>query len=378
VERETYMILPYSEQLNIGNLNRLFENTSNCYKFFWFQALIKNVSKDRARFSFNEILDEMIVDAWYMVTEYHLRLGPLGVKDNLEEVVKYIAKTYSLSQTIQPESLMNFLQSIEDSNIINYKKELIKNVPFRLLSPFLTDETKSPIFSCSIKQLVECINQQKGLPYYFVLLKGVDSEIEMGPIWVDYFLANKGILLGWIQFKLIHYLQSRNPSVPGISEKIEPPISRDLDRVRKYWRIVIQADPSIQDIFSGKSLNDSAISIDHFVPWQYVAHDELWNLHPIPKEVNSSKNNNLPLWSIYSEPFCELEYRAYCLSQNDETVSREFGKIAPYHLNNEEIRVQLYAPGLSRVDFSTRLANVVLPVYESAKNQGFKEWVWKE
>ena len=39
-----------------------------------------------------ELIDEMIADAWYMVTEYHLRLGPLGIADNLEEVLKYIIK----------------------------------------------------------------------------------------------------------------------------------------------------------------------------------------------------------------------------------------------------------------------------------------------
>ena len=32
----------------------------------------------------------MIADAWYMVTEYHLRLGPIGSKDNLEEIAKNI------------------------------------------------------------------------------------------------------------------------------------------------------------------------------------------------------------------------------------------------------------------------------------------------
>lgn len=36
----------------------------------------------------------MIADAWYMVTGYHLRLGPLGITDNLEEVVKYIYENY--------------------------------------------------------------------------------------------------------------------------------------------------------------------------------------------------------------------------------------------------------------------------------------------
>ena len=37
------MQLPYSEELNIEYLGRLFDNISECYKFFWFDALITKV-----------------------------------------------------------------------------------------------------------------------------------------------------------------------------------------------------------------------------------------------------------------------------------------------------------------------------------------------
>ncbi len=35
--------LPYSDELNIGYLSRLFDNTSECYKLFWFKAIITKV-----------------------------------------------------------------------------------------------------------------------------------------------------------------------------------------------------------------------------------------------------------------------------------------------------------------------------------------------
>ena len=37
------MQLPYSEELNIEYLGRLFDNTSECYKFFWFKAIVRKV-----------------------------------------------------------------------------------------------------------------------------------------------------------------------------------------------------------------------------------------------------------------------------------------------------------------------------------------------
>ena len=34
------MQLPYSETLNIEYLGRLLDKTTECYKFFWFKAII--------------------------------------------------------------------------------------------------------------------------------------------------------------------------------------------------------------------------------------------------------------------------------------------------------------------------------------------------
>ncbi|MCD8078649.1 MAG: hypothetical protein LUE63_09830 [Lachnospiraceae bacterium] len=34
------MQLPYSDELEVQYLSRLFGNTSECYKFFWFQAIV--------------------------------------------------------------------------------------------------------------------------------------------------------------------------------------------------------------------------------------------------------------------------------------------------------------------------------------------------
>ena len=70
------MQLPYSEELNIGSLSRLFDNTTNCYKFFWFQAILSKLDSEHSRLTFDELINEMIADAWYMVTEYHLNLLP--------------------------------------------------------------------------------------------------------------------------------------------------------------------------------------------------------------------------------------------------------------------------------------------------------------
>ena len=130
------MQLPYSEELNIGYLSRLFDNTTNCYKFFWFQAILRKLDGVHCRFTFDELINEMIADAWYMVTEYHLRLGPLGITDNLEEVVKYIYRNYGFMSSEKREKIIEFLQTRDDKRITKYKSDLTLNVPYRLQVPF--------------------------------------------------------------------------------------------------------------------------------------------------------------------------------------------------------------------------------------------------
>ncbi len=371
------MQLPYSEELNIGYLSRLFDNTTNCYKFFWFQAILRKLDGKNNQFSFDELINEMVADAWYMVTEYHLRLGPLGITDNLEEVVKYIHKEYGFLSSEKREKIIGFLQTTDDKTISKYKTDLSLNVPYRLQVPFYDEIIISKnMWGSSKKTLTEEINRQRRLMYYFVLIAGLQTQIEIDKSWAEYLYKHKDILKGWTQLNLIKYLQNKNPNVPGIADKIEAPKSRNIDRVRNYWKLIVQVDPTLKDIYGEVPLTDISISVDHFVPWQYVAHDELWNLHPTTKSINSCKSNSLPSWEKYFITLGNLEYRAYELKTQNELVAHEFNKIAPYHLNNQEVRNQLYQGGLSRDSFVERLDHVIRPVYESAQTMGFKEWVY--
>ena len=370
--------LPYDEKLNIGYLSRLFDDTSNCYKFFWFQAILNKLTEDMNRFSYDELINEMIAYAWYMVTEYHLRLGPVGVTDNLEEAVKYIGSITSFLPSEKRTVIIDFLKNSDDRKLIAYKKELIKNVPYRLQSPFLDEVSVEKREWYRPEEVSQKINQQRRLLYYYDTFRQLSTAICLNDEWIPYLLRNKEILLGWMQINLIHYLQRRNPNVPGIADKLSAPRARDIERVRKYWQLIIKHRPQLTDIYGHVELADKRISVDHFVPWQYVAHDELWNLHPTTKSINSSKSNGLPDWGVYFKPLCELEYISYTMSKEIPDVKDAFGNIAKYHLNNDEVRNALYCDGLTENDFSERLNNVIYPVYDAAKNNGFKMWVYEK
>jgi len=368
------MTLPYSDELNIGYLSRLFDNTTNCYKFFWFMAIIRKLDEDRLLFTYDELLNEMIAYAWYMVTEYYLRLGPIGSTDNLEEVVKYIKYKYRFSSSEKRERILEFLASTDDKKIQEYKNKLILNVPYRLQAPFYDEIDIQRTEWHAIENLSHKINTQSRLIYYFDLIAGTKSILRVDETWAAYLKKHKEILISWTQFNLIKYLQRRNPGVSGIADKIETPTSRNLNDIRKYWKLIISRDFSIRDIYGDIELADEKISVDHFVPWQYVAHDELWNLHPTTTSINSSKSNNLPVWDKYFEKLSLLEYKAYSLIWTDTEVMKSFESVAAYHLNDSNVRSSLYQDGLDRSDFQLRLEHIIKPVYESARNCGFKEW----
>lgn len=372
------MILPYADNLRIEYLSRVFDRNriSNCYKYFWFMAILDGISEEKTDFTYDELITEMVVIAWYMVAEYHLKLGPSNTTDNLEEAVKYLYEELyqrQIPSTVKKDVLRGILANETDKKYLRYKDTLTNNVPYCLQSPFYDPQNK--LLKEPNKNKISEINREKRLIYYFTEYRKLNTKIEIDDEWAGYIIRNREILLDWTRYNLIGYLQDRNPAVPGISDKIVPPFARDLKRVKKYWDTIIKADGTLTDIYEGVALSDISLSIDHFIPWQYVAHDELWNLSPTTRNINSSKGNNLPNWDKYFEELLELEYKAYSLRYSFDSVAKEFEKCAEYHLNNSEIRNTLYAENLSKEDFGIRLCNVIQPVYQSAKNCGFREWV---
>ena len=113
------MQLPYSENLEIEYLSRIFDNTSECYKFFWFQAIVSKVLEGKQYITYEELIDEMIVDAWYMVVEYHLNLGP---RDTLEGLVHYLHQISGLKSSEKKENIINYLKNCKDREVARRKK----------------------------------------------------------------------------------------------------------------------------------------------------------------------------------------------------------------------------------------------------------------
>lgn len=368
--------LPEGE-VSIRALSMLFGNTSECYKFFWFKAVLEEVLRsdsDCVVLSYEEIVNHMICDAWYMVTEFHLNLGP---SDTLEKLVLYIRDTYGFPSNVKRERLQSFLQETDDKVCLNLKKKLIINVPYRLLSVFTDIAGNDKIWNKK-DELIARINAYADAIYTYSRFNGLQTTITLRPQWLVYFKRNGAVVKGWLEDCLIHYLQRRNPGVPGIVDKLEPPEKRDLKRVREYYLSLFDAGVVLEDIYTGDVLTkESSLSIDHFVPWSYVAHDELWNLNPTTPSVNSRKGNALPDWDTYFIRLCRQEYAVVEKLDDSEVIHKAFERCAKKNLNDLHVKEMLYGEKKAFDAFALALEDVMKPVYTSARNCGFKDrWTY--
>lgn len=77
--------------------------------------------------------------------------------------------------------------------------------------------------------------------------------------------------------------------------------NRNLVKQTKVWNKAIDIKPALsfdlfldQPITKQSSIQCGGFSLDHFIPYSFVMHYELWNLILILKNLNSQKTNRLP------------------------------------------------------------------------------------
>lgn len=159
--------------------------------------------KYQLELTYEELVDEMIADAWYMVTEYHLNLGP---KDTLESLVTLIKqKNPELKSKEEKTVIIDFLKNTEDKELISKKRALTYNVPYRLQSPFL-ENLKGKDWNVGETKLIEKINQENRLIYYFTALNGLATKITIQKDWAEYIVKNQQIIWGWLEYNMILYM----------------------------------------------------------------------------------------------------------------------------------------------------------------------------
>ena len=238
----------------------------------------------------------MLANAWYSHKYSRLSFGTqdqiANKLDTLQlEITEPILKFRDTDKKLLRSTINN--QNLDD--IVTF---IGRYVSYRLIRPFFAQETRGlkdydvnpKIVNLSKNQF----NSRK--PFYcFNTEEQKDcNAIILHPDWIQYLEENYAIVRGWLSWNWLNYMQQRNPNIPNVVNKLFFPQQRDsLSNQTKYWKTILEHQ-EIECIYSKVKLDKDEISLDHYLPWSFVAHDQLWNLIPTIKSVNSSKSNNLP------------------------------------------------------------------------------------
>ena len=370
----------YKNKLDIEGFSQMMKNPSFCYKFYWLEAIVILISEGVSQTTFNDLIDEMIANAWYSVTEFHIHLSGIvsgEVRDGLERAVHKLQKVSGLNSNVSKMEVKDAIK-IHDTELKEEKKQLTNMVPYRALAGFFVKSDTAVNWDSTVRLVdyIQAFDSKYGrLPYVLGTSPNLKKEVIFNPAWMKMIQDNLVSILGWIQYEKIKWLQNNNPDVPGLVYKLTPldEKMRKLDNVRKLWN-GIMTENEICDVFNGDTLNGKSFDIDHFVPWSFVMNDELWNLMPMDSSLNSSKSNKLPPWEPFFKVFANNQFLMYERISSSDDMHRLYEKCYKDNLHSIWANQELYIPGNSKEQFFNILEKNMRPVYDSARRQGYQMW----
>lgn len=363
--------IPSAPGLPVHYLALAFDNVTNSYKFLWFLAILDEVEEGTdGSIAVTRLLGRMVASAWYPVNYFRLSFGKQDLMARLvtEMLTQEKAPLNALS------SQVTRIATLEIESMSDLGRELGRlagYVPYRFIRPFFAEALRGTLdahVNRRISELARSTLWDSTSPVLYRLSADDNREIELHPDWLDYMRRHLAILRGFAYWHLLNYLQLRNPGVPSLATKLFAPQARNLTQARRMWRIVFDRLRPITCIYSGEAMFGDAYSLDHFLPWRFVAHDSLWNIVPTPSRVNSSKGDRLPDLASYFDQLASLQYDAMHAVLD---VGRHERLLEDYlFLLNQDSTASMTA--LPREQFRRALHDTVAPQMQIALNLGFQ------
>jgi len=290
--------LPYNPNLPVHLLASCFNNTSATYKFYWFLSFLQEVENGETVIPKKRLFARMIANAWHTVNYYHVSFGK---QDLIHSAVGAIKEIESIGVS---ERLDRIVLKLVNSKSIQTQKLLLhfdRNVPHRFLSPWIKGGDDI--------QLIQRLSQNFEKDCLYALS---DTEVRVNPDWIDYLKQNARLLKDFCLWNLALFVQSRSPNVPDIPNKlVRPAIRGGLNRQRTgFWDVVLKELGGTDCIYTNKRLTIGEYAVEHFIPYNFISHDLIWNLIPADRSFNSVKSDKLPPLDRYFEAFFKLQRQA--------------------------------------------------------------------
>jgi hypothetical protein len=292
-----HMQLPASNALPIHVLAACFNNTVATYKYYWLLSIIQEVENGNHTIPKTNLFARMISNAWFTVNYFHVSFGKQDLIERATEAVKTIE---NISIEEKQTKVFNKLASSKNKNTISQLWHFDRNVPHWFLSPWFPRKERAGIYLAS-----KSFSEKSLYALY-------DDKIEINPEWIEYLNVNAKLLKDFCYWNLTLFLQAKNPNVPDIPNKLIKPAERNsLTRQKtNFWNLVVNQLGAVDCIYTGKRLEIGRFDLDHFVPFNFVSHDLIWNLIPIQPDYNSIKSDKLPRLDKHFDKFFQLQKSA--------------------------------------------------------------------
>ena len=353
------MNLPKQKGLPINLLSACFNNTVATYKFYWFLSIIQSIENGQTRILKRNLFARMISNAWFTVNYFKVSFGK---QDLIGQVTNNLKTIEKIDIDEKFENIFSRLRLSSNRETERFLLHFDKNVPHWFLSPWFpkssneTDSTREKRIYKESKIFAE--KSIYGL---------YEKEIEVNPEWIEYLTVNARMLKDFCYWNLALYLQAKNPNVPDIPNKlIKPAVRGSLSKQRNFWDVVFDELGTIKCIYTGKELVRENYAVEHFIPYNFVSHDLIWNLIPADRSFNSTKSDKLPSIDKYFNPFFDLQKTAIQILKDKNPKNKLLEDYLTIFSDLNEIQELPLA--FTKEKFKER----ILPLITIASNNGFE------
>lgn len=215
------MTLPPSPTLDIEALSRLFDRTTNSYKYLFFLGLMDELRQRQfdaaSPIPLKDVVVEMLARAWRAHHTHQLKFGAQDqITKKLKELDDALPKSLFRVRDVSPTDLKGMIQGrVADSTV-----ELLRYVPFRLIRPFFEEELRGAK-NAQVNQKILVLSQDEfetRKPLY--TFADDQQAIVLHPDWAAYLQENDAQIQQWAFDAWVEYMERCNPGVDHIASKL--------------------------------------------------------------------------------------------------------------------------------------------------------------
>ena len=248
-----------------GKMNYFFfsAKTTTTYKYGFFKALLENlyVTTDEGCISFDHLFYDFSKIYWNLVIHHKLwQSNAKNQRSSIQRILEETQEKYSIPCDWRFDRLP---ESVQQQVVSAVKREGKKYV----IGAFYGD-TDGVFYSFHLKE----------------------ERLAMSLPVLQFMKKYQRLLLNLTNYQLAKFLEKYNVDCTKLLTHVEQVSQRaSLEEFRR----LLEASVGATCFYCGKT-SRKTLHVDHFIPWDYVQSDKLWNFVLACPTCNTKKSNYVP------------------------------------------------------------------------------------